>query len=476
LLVGGEAGDPEYERLFVFLTENAADPDAGVLTITQFTVEGVVIWDVRRDEAGTPRVRYWPAVPWSDLADGDVLSEHQVIRVVWQEDGSRHALVCGAPHDRFAREAFQLLVDSHRGIPAFRCKSPLDELLRRVAAAAPLTQWYELVTLQRTPSGRLILTGTQLFPPDSRRGERQPFTIHCPPSGENGTVFAVVATESVEKIRLVSLDSVSLPPGTYHLTAVLRRPGLVHFEGLPSKLREEHRAWPRIIESVPQRLDISQPAHLICAVEVSGLPPVVAERIEVAEQLINLAANAAEDRLKFSLISYGPHKVGRAFPEVPTELLAWAEDRKMVLPKLDLMRDRGAAPVGYSRAAQLECVLATVADELGKDDENHGRPVMVTIGARPAFPERIDIGTEIIPCRYRNDWRRSLQRLQDGRPGIAFGAITDGGRELDPWPFLSSGAFASMNSPTLNMQSFAEDLGLLSKVEYIPFPLIEEGS
>jgi hypothetical protein len=476
--VTGEYGDPEYEALFVCISENIRDlADTAALTIAQFSTDGLVTWEIRRDEAGTPRARYWPAVPWSDLRDGDVISERELSRIAWPEDGSRLVLVCSAPDDPSARSAFQLLLDAHRGQPAFRCTVPLDELFRRVIAADPLTQWYELVTLRRAPSGRLVLTGTQLFPPGTYRGERQSFTIHCQPSDEDGTVFAVVATETVDKVRLVSLDSASLPPGIYNLTAVLRRPGLVRFEGLPTKLREEHRSWPEIIAGIPERLDVSQPAHLICAVEVSGPAKLVGERIELTGQLIRHAAAGAEDRLKFSLVTYGPHAVGRSFPEVPTQILAWAEDRATVLAELGRVKDHGAAPTGYPRAAQLECVLAQVAGKLDEGAADDGRPVVVTIGSRPAFPDRLDPVTEIIPCPEHNDWRRSLQQLQDRWPGIAFGAISDSPPDQDVWPHLASGAFAPMSNRIFDVQSFAEDLGLLSRIEYIPLPLTEpEGS
>jgi hypothetical protein len=393
--------------------------------------------------------------------------------IAWSEDGSRVVFVCSAPDDSTADQMFEVAVNAHGRASAFRFTGPLDEMLRRVIAAEPLTQWYELVTLRRTQSGRLILTGTQLFPPGTRRGERQSMTVRCEPSGEDGTVFAVVATESVDQVRLVSLDSVNLAPGTYNLTAVLRRPGLVRFEGLPAKLREDHRSWLEIVAGVPEQFDLSQPAHLICVVEVSGTGQQVSQRIELADQLIKHVTAGTEGRLKISLISYGPHAVGRSFAEEPIRVLTWAQDRTSALHEVNRMRDRGAAPIGYSRAAQLECVLARVIEELDRRDEDDGRPVLVTIGSRPAFPHRLDAATEIIPCPERNDWRRSLRQLQEGYPGIAFGAISDHRLDQEIWPHLASGAFAPMNISIFDVQDFAERLGLLSKVEYIPLPLIE---
>ncbi len=474
----GPGENLEHEALFASLTEDVKELTEGnVLTIVHFTMDGIVTWDVRRDEAGTPRGRYWPLVPWPDVCEAGVLSKRELSRIAWPQDGSRPVFVCGAPEYPYVRQAFELVINAHSGAPAFRFTGALDELLRRVIEADLLTQWYELVTLRRTPSGQLVLTGTQLFPPGARRGERQPFTVRCEPSGENGTVFAVVATESVDQVQLVSLNSVSVPPGTYNLTAVLRRPGLVRFEGLPAKLHEDPRSWPEIVASVPERLDLPQPAHLICAVEVSGTSKQVDERIELTGQFIQHVAAGSEGRLKVSLISYGPHAVGRSFSGEPARVLTWAQDRATALAELGRMKDRGARPTGYPRAAQLECVFAKVAEELEGHDQDYGRPVMVTAGSRPAFPQRLDPVTEIIPCPERNDWRTILRYLKESHPGIAFGAISDRSPKQDIWPHLASGAFAPTNINIFNVQSFAERLGLLSKVEYIPFPLIEpEGS
>jgi hypothetical protein len=443
------------------------------VTISEFTADGIVSWEIRRDEAGTPRARYWPTAPWTDLSEAGILSEREVSRIAWPQDGSVAVLVCSAVNDPYASQAFDIVVDAHQAVQAYRYNGSLDELLLEVIAAEPLTQWYELVTLRRTQTGRLVLTGTQLFPPGARRGERQSLTVRCEPSGENGTVFAVVATESVDQVRLVSLESVNLAPGVYNLTAVLRGPGVVHFEGLPTKLREEHRSWPEIVMSVPARLDFSQPAHLICTIEVSGDPAVVADRIEQAEQLIRQVSMAAEDRLRISLISYGPHPMGRAFAGEPARVLIWAQARAAALAELDRLKRRKAAETGYPRAAQIECMLALVARELGRPDQDNGRPVLVTVGSRPPFPARLDPATEIIPCPEQNDWRRSLRQMQDEHPGIAFGAINDSHPDQEIWHHLGISAFAAANSNIFDVQGFAERLGLLSRVEYIPFPLIE---
>jgi hypothetical protein len=470
-------GDLENEAFFASLTEEVRDLAKGSsLRIVQFTADGLVLWDVRRDEAGTPHAYSWPALPWSDFLDLDVLSGPELNRAARPGDGGRMILVCSAPDHSYARRAYELLARDHGRAPASRYLGSFDELLHRVMAASPLTQWYELVVLRRTSSGRIMLTGAQLFPPGSRRGEKQSFTIRCEPGGENGTVFAVMATESVEEVHPVSVKSASLSPGVYDVTAVLCRPGLVRFDGLPARMREEHRSWTEIVATVPTSLSLSRSAHLICAVEVSGPRDLVCERIERAKKLIRDVNTGSRDRLKVSLISYGPHAVGRMFPEEPIRVLTWAQGSMAAVTALNRLKDhirsRAMVEPGYVRAAQLECVLATIAEELAKLDDQEARPVVVTIASRSAFPHQLDPASEIVPCPERIDWRRILRDLLE-HPGIAFGLISDHGQDEEIWTHLSSGAFASMNDAVFNVQLFAERLGLISEAEDVPFPLIE---
>jgi hypothetical protein len=470
-------GDLEDEASSSSLEDEVRDlPKGRSLRIVQFTADGLVLWDVRRDEAGTPHAYSWPALPWSDFLDLDVLSGPELNRAARAGDGGRMMLVCSAPDHSYARRAHELLARDHSHASACRYLGSFDEMLHRVMAALPLTQWYELVALRRASSGRVMLTGVQLFPPGARRGEKQSFTIRCEPGGDNGTVFAVMATESVEEVHLVSVKSASLSPGVYDLTAVLCRPGLVRFDGLPARMREEHRPWAEIVATVPASLSLSRSAHLICAVEVSGPRDLVYERIERAKKLIREVNTGSRDRLAISLISYGPHAVGRNFPEEPIRVLTWAQGSMTAVTALNSLKERvrarGPVEPGYVRAAQLECVLATIAAELGKLGDQDARPVVVTIASRSAFPHQLDPTSEIVPCPERNDWRRVLKDLLE-YPGIAFALISDHGPDEEIWTHLSSGAFASMNDVVFNVQLFAERLGLLSEAEDVPFPLIE---
>jgi hypothetical protein len=447
----------------------AALEEGGGLTIAEFAGLGIVVWEVRRDRAGTPRCQFWPAVPWSSLyIDGSSPSDQDLARLARSETGSGLVLVCSSPDGPYATDAFERLRAAHPQVPDFHYTAPLADVLRHVLAHDPLTRPYELVVLRHTRSGRLALEGCQLFPHGAGRGYRETLTIRCEATGGDGTVFAVFATEKARRFQLVSTESIDLAAGSYTITAELRGPGLVRFDGLPGPLREDSRSWAELVAAVPARLEVPRPAHLICAVEVSGTKDQVAERLSRIEQLIGAVADEAKDQTRISLISYGPHSFDRAVPDVPPAVLIWAGTSDETLFALKRLMDRGAVDIGYPRAAQLECVLGLIA---GRLDDREGRPVVVTVGARPPSPRQVDPATEILPCPYRQDWRRAWHRLLEF-PGISFGAIRDHGQDEEIWTSLGSGALAAVNA--VNVRRFAGRLGLLSSAaQYVPFPLVE---
>ena len=430
--------------------------------IAELAAAGIIAWEVRRDQCGSPQARHWDPVPWSELSDGDELSGTKLARFIRGLDPSHLLLVCTDTSSQPARQAREMTMAAVDGIAAFACREQFEELLGRVLAAEPITQWYELIAVRQGTSGRLTFTGVPLFPPGARRGDRKSFSIRCEPGDEYGTVFAVAARASSGRARLLSVHSAKLTAGRYDLTAELRRPGLVRFEGLPAKLHPELRTWPALVASVPDQRDPLHPSHLICAVEMSGTVTQVRDRLDRVDQLIKTAARGTEQRLSVSLITYGPHPVHWNSPEEPVRVLTWARSGAEALEQLWRLEGH-TAEVGYPRAAQLECVLTEIAERLTGQE---GRPVLVTVGSRPPFPPRVDPLTEIIPCPSRNDWRRALHRLRD-HPGIAFGAISDHDPDGGIWASLGTHAFAPTNA--FDARRFATKLGLLSVS--IPFPL-----
>jgi hypothetical protein len=346
----------------------------------------------------------------------------------------------------------------------------------------PLPQAYDLVVLRRTQSGRLELGTQPLFLPGARRGDIQRFTVRCLPAGETGTVFAVVASDTPGDFRLISIAAANISPGRYDLTATLLPPGpldRIRLDGLPVELRTDYRSWQEIVASTPGRLP--GPTHLIVAVEICGSAAKVEARIDQASRLISHVASSTQGQVRFSLLSYGSHSPARRIDDVPVTILSWGDGNHDTLERsLQWLRARGPAISPYPRAASIECMLAEVSRQLSEQQTPASRPVLVTIGSRPAFPHRVNPVTHIVPCPLRNDWLAILRQLRDDHPEVTFGAIHDGKPDdpqqdmaYDIWQFLGAHARAQVTSES-DVRRFATDLGLASPgLQYIPLPLAD---
>lgn len=343
--------------------------------------------------------------------------------------------------------------------------------------AVELADWYNLAGLRRSRSGILHWTLVPLFSPGAASGDRVTFTARCAPSDEHGTIFAVLAAPgngSDQEPQLRSVQSVKIPSGIYRVTAELLypNPGEVRFHGLPASPREDLRRWPEIFATVPPRLSIGTgPVHLIAAIEISGPYDLVQERIECVRRLFARAAAEAQGFVCYSVITYGPHSINnrnRDYPEVPVTTLAWAEAADDALGVLArLARVRAVIPSGYTAAAQIECVLTDLDRHLTGQE---GRPVIVTVGMRPAHPPRVDPITQIIPCPDRNDWTGPMRSLRTRYAGIAFGAIHESGRRDELWGLLGTDAEATLED--FSSLDFATALGLTARpAELIPLPM-----
>jgi hypothetical protein len=460
--------DPASEDLLRELADRvAALRENDTLTVTDLTPRGILAWTVRRDRNGTPGAQSRPLAAWESMQAGGILDLDKLQRASRADGASSWVIACQDPDSPRAAQALAALRAASPGTAFFHGTAPAGELVQLAIADAPLTRWYELVVLRRAPSGNLSLSGCQLFPPGARRGDRWSFTILCEPSDDQGTVLAVVASEPVRRFRLLSVQSVKIAPGTYKLTAELGGPGLVRFHGLPETLREDPRSWAELVGLVPAQLPQLVPAHLVCAVELSGGEAEAGERISRVQQLIETVTDRGNDRLSVSVIGYGPHAVSRGEPDEPPAVMCWADTPGAAVAALARLARRAADLPGYPRAAQVECVLAQVEGRLAGD---RGRPVLVTAGSRPPFPPRVDPRSGIIPCPNRSDWRAILARLRE-QPGIAFGAICDG-EPGDTWAELGRDALASGDAA--DDVGFAVGLGLLSAgTQVIPFPLVD---
>jgi hypothetical protein len=502
-LVTGTAEDPGVEAIVADLTRDIAClPPGRALTIAEFSAARLTVWKIRSDGAGTPRVRYW-WYDWSSLrtqgqpvqgqpvqgqpVQGQ-LSQRELLDRIRPEDDSRVVLTRTEPAVAAVRDpgdagrAFEMARNMYPRARVFRSAPPVDDLLKEATARMPLppSVWYELVLLRRTRSGRLELTAQQMFLPEARRGDSRTFTVRCEASDENGTVFAVVARDAAFSFELVSMASARIPPGTYHVTATLLRPGRVRFDGLPVKLSEDGRSWLDVVAAVPDRLDVIGPSHLIVALEVCGSADGLQARVDRAGQLIAQVRADADGPVAFSLLTYASHSHDRRTGDEPVTALAWAQTEAAPLDRrLDRLRARDPALSRYPRAAQIECMLAEVMRRLrGPEAVAAGRPVLVTIGDKPAFPAHVDPATGIIPCPQRNDWRPIFLRLAEEHAGMAFGVIRDD-EAVDDMPddpvddiWRNLGTDASATLVTFDARRFAVGLGLLSAtMQYLPLPL-----
>lgn len=484
-MVTGDAGDQVGEAILAALAGEIGRLTVGKpLTIAEFGPEKITVWRIRPDICGTPRVWYWPRA-WDSLRAGGALDERALISFALPADDSLVLLARTGPSTPPSHDADRGYALAREVLPtaeAFRSPVSVDDLLGEAIARVPLpqSQWYELVLLRRSRSGRLEFTAQQLFLPEARRGDTRAFSVKCVPGDENGTVFAVAARDAAFEFQLVSMASAKIPPGRYNVTATLLHRGAVRFDGLPVKLTEDTRNWLDVLATVPERLEVFDPAHLIVAIELCGSQNDIEARVDRAGQLVGAVAQDSEGPVRFSLLTYGEHAHDRRVDDEPVTTLAWAQDNPDAVQRgLAWLRRREQPKSRYAPAAQIECLLATVAEQL-RDPEaaEWGRPVLVTIGARTAFPHRIDPVSEILPCPQHHDWRAVLRRLSEEHAGMAFGAIRDADGPEDPgdevWLHLGTDARSELMS-AFDVRPFATDLGLLSPAtQYLPFPLADD--
>jgi hypothetical protein len=494
--VDGVPLDADGEAIVAGLADDIAHLAAGgILTIVEFHVAKMTIWRIRQDSGGIPWVRSQSRT-WDSLRIANALDETALTKGIRTDDASQVVLARTGSRtgesadDRDADRAFHVATATFPRARVFYSGSSIDDLLEEATARVPLppSVWYELVVLSRTSSGRIEMSSQQLFLPEERRGATRTFAIQCEASDENGTAFAVAARNAAFEFQLLSMKSARIETGTYTVTATLRRPGVVSFAGLPVKLRDDTRDWLDVVRGVPDRLDAIGPVHLIIAIEVCGQAADLETRLDRARQLIDDVRAGTEGRVRFSLLSYAAHLHQRRTADPETQVLAWAEeDPHELVRRLDWLRERGPVDSGRARAAQIECMLDEVARQLRAPEAAlAGRPVLVTIGGRGAFPHRIDPATRIFPCPRHRDWRTVLRGLKEDYPGLAVAAVRDGAAVFedpyaeDPadeiWRHLGTDSYA--RAAAFDPRRFAIDVGLRSPtLQYLPFPLaIPEGA
>jgi hypothetical protein len=486
--------DADGEALVSGLAEEIAQLVAGsTILIVEFHTTKATYWRISLDSCGIP-IRGEESRTWDSFRKWDMLDDDAVTASIRRDDATRLVLartgarVPGSPQDRDADQAFDVASQAFPDARTFYSVASVADLLEGATRRIPLppSVWYELAVLRRTRSGRLELTSQQLFLPGERSGATRTFQVRCEPSDENGTAFAVLARNAAFEFQVISMKSARIADGTYTVTAALRRPGVVHFSGLPDKLRDDPRDWFDVVAAVPERLDVIGPIHLIIAIEICGSPDDFATRIDRAKQLIEDVRGGTGGRVRFSLLSYAAHLHQRGTRDPEVTALDWAAvDADEVDRRLDWLAEQGPVDSARARAAQIECMLSEVGRRLHASDATLGRPVLVTIGGRPSFPHRIDPVTRIFPCPRNEDWRSLLRGLRDEHEGLALAAIRDGAADWvrpfadDPtdevWQHLGTDSYA--RAAEFDPRRLAVEVGLRSPtMQYLPFPLaISEG-
>jgi len=450
-------------------------------TVAEFAAGAASIFEISRDEHGTPAAVRWeyacedgaPHVADEDRWSGAMADPESFCR------GVAPRLVVRPP-GRLPSGLSGLLSGLRPEVPVYTCQAPLPELLRAAVRESPLVLGYELAVLKRVPAGRtgparLALTGQPLFSPGETQGRQVSIRVTCEPTDAEGTAFAVVTREprpdlprQAQRLRPLQIQAAAVPPGSYDLTAVLARPGQVRFQGLPAALGPADRSWEELYRLVPGQLATHAPVHLVCLIETCGGDERLKQRLYRLEELI-ARAQAGARPLRVSVVAYGAHGVAWKVADAPPEIRAWAATGREAVSALRGLVGRRADEREYQRAAQLECALALVRERLAATG---GRPVIVTAGGRPAHPPGLDTASLIIPCPDWVDGMSELGRLL-GLPGITLGALRDPACRGGMWDRLGQHAVATVDD-AVDMERFAEALGLCEATQTVPFPVIEQ--
>jgi hypothetical protein len=463
----------ELERL----TGNAA------FTVAEFASDTVTIFQVSRDEHGTPT-----AVTWRYRSDDGA-------RIVAEHEPDPWSVTTADPEQFYRRAAPKFIVCSREPLPSglrhllpnppevpiYECVPPLRELLRAAMKDSPLVLGYELAVLKRGSVGhpgaeRPVLNGYPLFSPGDTRGSQITVRVHVEPTDGAGTTLAVVTREprpdlprQARRMRPLQVQAAVVPAGRYLLTAVLTRPGQVRFQGEPQlpPLGDSSRSWDELERLLPGQLTAQAAVHLVCLTERCGSDDRLQQRIDRLEELVTEAQTDARP-LRVSVVAYGAHGVAWKVDDRPPEIRAWAAPGDEAIKALRGLASRRVDNREYQGAAQLECALKLLRERLIAAD---GRPVIVTAGGRPAHPPGLDTSRQLIPCPDLVDGKSELDWLLR-LPGITFGALRDPKCRGGIWERLGRDAVATVDD-AVDMESFAAHLGLRVAVQTVPFPVIE---
>ncbi|MGN9838741.1 hypothetical protein ACTMTI_11530 [Nonomuraea sp. H19] len=433
------------------------------LAVVEIDAAGIRVFEVRVDGVGTPHHMRRAAAKWSTLTSSGEEVFDVVLRVARDlisadEEDPVVVLRSAEGHEQEAAlRALRQWRPSAHVIEVSGVK--VGEVLRELVAGAPLRQAYDLIVVrERADDGRLELVGQRLFGPGAKPGEDAHVTVTCTDAG--GMLLAVSAwVGPLQPSELLSVDHVPLSPGRHVLRAVLERPGLVRFPGIPG-LQPDTSPWAEVVATLPARLQSTRrPAHLVCAIETAGTAKEFEARSHWAGYLIDLLAERGLDlkQLQVSVVGYGTHVYGtRHADRTQPTLAAWSASTAQARAALESLQP--TAPT-YPNAAQLEDVLAEVSTRLLPQPDDR-RTALLIIGARPPHPPRSGLD-RVPPCPRRYDWLALLSDMEQ-RHDLRSAVICDRppATPSSPWHRLGSAALCQVDA--VNVDELVIRLGLVT--------------
>ncbi len=389
-------------------------------------------------------------------------------------------------------EAGRVLVDllTNRGpcAPLLAVASG-NEAIQDFFQQVPLRYDYCLVVADVDPSTRHVRLLTR---PLFRAGVtvtpgREPvaeIVVAVPPHRPAELALAVVSRPPGEQEKdpqrwhRVTIGQATLTSdSTARVRVTLQGPGRVRFIDPPG-VRITDASWSEVLAQVPREFG-ADPVDIVFAVELAGADAVVAERVRLVADLLDLveAEHPEPTAVRFGLVGYDDH-----------DLLDWEQAQQPVVRTVPLAAAAGArdalrlwrpSEVRHDYAAPFEDALHVLGDFPWRVPATH---ILVTIGTRPPHPP--EQGNDLtMPCPVRHNWKVDMDdfatRLGLRRVAVrgipAFALSRAGGcavsRAEAAWASL--GADALLSAVGVSARDLAEVLGLLSghDGQVMPLPL-----
>jgi hypothetical protein len=473
-------------------------PDDGWLSVVEVGVAGIATTTVHADGSGAPGLLRGPTVPWTELAP--MLPDSYELRFrlaggfggtdrirLWSTlDGAVPAaaavpahhqtlLVCTAPGWPVPERALQVLARQHSETSPSRIAGltgggmaggEVAAMVSRAAIAASLRGKLELVVASVNPrTGRVTLRSEQLFGAGAAVGTERELTVWCAHTDDEGTVLAVVNWQGNEP-RVVSIDSVPLPPGSHRLRAVLAAPGRVTFVEPPG-VAADKRPWSQLMAKLPPRLvPPVVELDLLCALDLSG--DGFEERRSLVSELVEVLRQEYPEPGKFqiAIVGYRDHDFRIGVERHRVVRGAWLAPPAEAQRLLDRFRAVEPHPLP---AAPVEDALHQIARRVDRIPGNR-KVVLLTVGDRPPHPPR-EGPDGVLACPHQYNWRALLSRIE--RRCRTSLAVLDSGEHVGTaWQRLGRTALHRLDKTDAHRLATAAGL-LVPPADRLSFPFLE---